>query len=316
MDMHVLQPSDPWASHLSDSVEQYLYDRRAEGLSLASLERSYGFVLHRVFLPWCESNGISAIENLDQAAVTRFAAELMDRPLARGKPLSRHSTRSYVRVVRVFLTWLEKQGENVPAKPRLPRAGKRRRDVLSRDEIDVLERQAVSERDRLIIRVLGDCGLRLGEVTRLRIRDIVQTDNRVYFHVRGKGDRERRVPIPPPLVRRLRPLVESRRDASPADGLFLACRRGAAGNYDALTGEGVSQIITTVAARTRLGKPVHAHLFRHSWMTEMLRRGDEPHPALRDCRGVPAGHRGALRASDRGGRSRRHDRGADGAPQG
>jgi integrase len=277
MDMYVLKPSNNrFSSRLADLAEEYLDDRRCEGLSRASLDRSYGFVLHRVFLPWCDSNELRDPDQLDEAVVRRFSGELLDRPSARGKPLSRHTVRSYVRIVRLFLSWLERHGENVPAKPKLPRAGKRHRDVLSRGEIDALEAAAGNERDRLIIRVLGDCGLRLSEVTKLRTRDIVRTHNRVYLHVRGKGERERRVPVPPRLVTRLGRFLQQRAGSGAGDSVFVASRRDALGDFQPLTDSGVSQLIASAAAHARLGKPVHAHLFRHSWMTEMLRRGMNP----------------------------------------
>ncbi len=42
------------------------------------------------------------------------------------------------------------------------------RDILSRDEIERLEDTARTERDKLIIRVFGDTGTRVGELVRLR----------------------------------------------------------------------------------------------------------------------------------------------------
>jgi integrase len=274
--MYVVQPAHPFGPALAALVEQYLDDLRGRGLSPASLDRSYGFVLHRIFLPWCDAANVHEPAQLDDAVLRRFTAQLIDRPTAKGTPLSRHSTRSYVRVVRLFLGWAERQGEEISAKPQLPRAGKRRRDALSREEIETLEAQADSERDRLIIRLLGDCGLRRSEVTNLRTDDVVRTNNRVFLRVHGKGDRDRRVPVPPPLVRRLRSFLQARPQAVATNRVFLASRRGPNGDFEALTDTGVSQLVGAVAARARLGKPVHAHLFRHSWMTEMLRRGMNP----------------------------------------
>jgi site-specific recombinase XerD len=48
------------------------------------------------------------------------------------------------------------------------------------------------------------------------------------------------------------------------------------GQYDALTGSGVYQVVKDAVARARITKRVYPHLLRHSWMTEMLRRGMNP----------------------------------------
>jgi hypothetical protein len=104
---------------------------------------------------------------LDRRTLDRFTATLLQRPSARGGVLSKHSVHTYVRPVRLMLNWASREGEDVKARPQLPRREKPLRDVLLRDEIDALERVMPSERDKLIIRIFGDCGLRLEELCRL-----------------------------------------------------------------------------------------------------------------------------------------------------
>jgi site-specific recombinase XerD len=72
-------------------------------------------------------------------------------------------------------------------------------------------------------------------------------------------------------------LTRSRRGAAgPEDPLFYSVQRTSFGEYEPFGGEGIAQMISTVAERAQLRKRVHAHLFRHSWMTEMLRGGMNP----------------------------------------
>jgi len=47
----------------------------------------------------------------------------------------------------------------------MPRRERQPRDVLSRQELDLFEAVMPSERDKLIIRIFADCGLRLNELT-------------------------------------------------------------------------------------------------------------------------------------------------------
>ena len=63
-----------------------------------------------------------------------------------------------------------------------------------------------------IVRILGDTGLRVGELCGLRIDDISRHDRGSLLKVRGKGSKERLVPVRPELARRIE--VESTRDAA------------------------------------------------------------------------------------------------------
>jgi integrase len=73
--------------------------------------------------------------------------------------------------------------------------------VLSRDETQALEDVAVTERDKLIVRILGDTGIRVGELVNLTTHDLINRDRNLYLRVGGKTG-ERLVPIPR-LSRRL-----------------------------------------------------------------------------------------------------------------
>ena len=138
--------------------------------------------------------------------------------------------------------------DEVPdSKARLPRLGRPVKYVLSRDE-DEIERQedtARTERDKLIIRVFGDTGMRVGELVRLRTEDLVTRQRKNFLHVRGKGDLDRLVPIIEPAVwRRLQRFVRVRPRAVAGDRLFLGLKRRA--GHDELlplTEWGVQQMV-------------------------------------------------------------------------
>jgi integrase/recombinase XerD len=174
-----------------------------------------------------------------------------------------------------MLSWAERVGEEVRAKPQLPRLQKTVRDVLTRDEIDLMEKVATSERDKLIIRIFGDCGLRREELTQLTPANIVRSGRQAHMRVLGKGNRVRDVPLPPATLRRLERHIDGRPLDRSADRIFLSLRRGRNG-YEPLTASGVHQAVRDAVVRARLTKSVYPHLLRHSWMTEMLRNGMSP----------------------------------------
>lgn len=103
----------------------------------------------------------------------------------------------------------------------MPRRERPIRDVLSRGELDELERVMPHERDKLIIRIFADCGLRLEELTRLDAGDLICGGRQAHLRVHGKRDRIRDVPLPPNLVRRVERLIASRPVGRTSDAIFL-----------------------------------------------------------------------------------------------
>jgi integrase/recombinase XerD len=272
MAMQLLDRGQP--SPLERLVDDYLINCRARGLSPRTDEQ-YSYALRNVFLKWCDAERVTRLEQLDRRAFDRFTSSLLARRNRYGNPVTKHAVHSFIRPVRLLLNWASREGEEVQARPQLPRREKPVRDVLTRAEIDLLEGVMVNERDKLIIRIFGDCGLRLDELTKLRATDIIRSGRQAHLRVLGKRGRIRDVPIPPSLLRRLDRFVQARPDDRDSDGMFLGCRRRG-GIYTRLTDIGVYQVVKDAFHRARIGKPVYPHLLRHSWMTEMLRNGMNP----------------------------------------
>lgn len=264
-----LQPSP-----LERLVDDYLVNCRARGLSPRTDEQ-YSYAIRNVFLKWCDAEEITRLEQLDRRAFDRFTSTLLARRNRYGNPITKHAVHSFIRPVRLLLNWASREGEQVSARPQLPRREKPVRDVLTREEVDLLERVMANERDKLIIRIFGDCGLRLDELTRLEAKDIVRSGRQAHFRVMGKRSRIRDVPIPPSLLRRLDRFADARPDDRDSDALFLGCRRRV-GIYTRLTVIGVYQVVKDAVRRSGIAKHIYPHLLRHSWMTEMLRNGMNP----------------------------------------
>jgi integrase len=254
-------------------VDDYLISCRARGLSPRTDEQ-YSYALG-ILLRWCATQGITRLDGLDRRAFDRYTTFLLSRTNRDGNPVSKHGVHTRIRPVRLLLNWASREGEEVLARPQLPRREKPVRDVLTRDEIDMLERVLPNERDKLIIRIFADCGLRLDELTRLEAKDIVRSARQAHLRVMGKRSRVRDVPIPPSLLRRLDRFTDSRPDERTSDHIFLTQRRRA-GMHEGLTRMGVYQVVKFGFKRARITKLVYPHLLRHSWMTEMLRCGMNP----------------------------------------
>lgn len=272
----LLEPSDT-PTPLEELASDYLASCRARGLSEATVERAYRWGLCEVFLPWCAANRIQKPDELTQRVLDRFASDLHQHGGRRSKALSKQTIHTYIRHVRQFLKWAKRQGEfSGKAKPQLPRLPRKVLDVLTRSEIDRLEGAATDERNKLMVRILADTGLRLGELCDLTTDSVRRDGRKAFLKVRGKGDRERLVPILPDLTRRIERFIKYRSEEANGDRLFIASRRGRDGRYGPLNKSGVEQLVRGLAYRAGITKRVYPHIFRHSYATEALRRGMNP----------------------------------------
>lgn len=271
-----LNAVSPAQSPLSDLVQDYLDDRTAAGLSRKTIHDAYGYPLRSVFLPFCEREGVRTVPDVTQRVMNRFTTELLQRGGKRG-PLSPHSVNAYTRNVNLFLSWARRQGELVEARGHLPKLPRRLIDVLDRDEILRMEAAAPTERDKLIIAVLAQTGMRAGELVGLRPDDLVLHNRKSFLRVvHAKGGDEREVGVHPDLARRLRRFIDHGRPADSPNRIFVALRRSPGGRIDALGPSGVLQMLREVAGRARVSKRVYTHLFRHSFITHALRKGMHP----------------------------------------
>jgi integrase/recombinase XerD len=264
---------------LDSLVGDYLAHQRGRGLSPRSIKQAVD-VVQRQFLPWCLKEGVAKPDQLNQRILDRYGAHLLeDRTTARGGPLTRETVRTYLRTLGQFVRWAQSE-DAVPAKVKLQAPARQRRllETLSREEITRLEDVVRAERDKLIIRLLADTGIRLGELVGLRKADLVEQGRERYIKVRGKGSRERLVPVAPALFQRLRRYADRGRPVdSQSERIFLTNRRSAkTGDYEPVSGRAVQNVVNYAAQQAGIQRSVHPHLFRHSYATWALRKGMNP----------------------------------------
>jgi len=66
---------------------------------------------------------------------------------------------------------------------------------LRAPEICLEKSRGAAERDKLIVRVLADCGIGVGELVKLKTNDFEECSGTYFLNVAGKGARERLVPF-------------------------------------------------------------------------------------------------------------------------
>lgn len=155
-----------------------------------------------------------------------------------------------------------------------PSVGSRLPSVLSLEEIDALiaamEDTPTGCRNRAIVETMYGCGLRVSELCALQISHI-DFRNAVML-IRGKGSKERLVPVNEVALTRIKNYVDTDRNDVPivsadADTVFLNSR----GRH--LSRVMIFYILRDAAARAGIRTPLSPHTLRHSFATHLLEGG-------------------------------------------
>jgi site-specific recombinase XerD len=139
--------------------------------------------------------------------------------------------------------------------------------VLSTTEVRAVLSATEHPVRRMALVTIYALGLRLGEALRLQSTDIDSA--RLLVWVRdGKGARDRGVPLPRPLLTRLRQYWKHERETSPTSYLFVP-----QGGEQPLHPTTLQKTFTAARMDAGLSKPASIHTLRHSYATHLLEAG-------------------------------------------
>lgn len=136
-------------------------------------------------------------------------------------------------------------------------------------------------RDRALIHLLFDLGLRRGEVVSLDVEHLDMAGQRLQVAGKGRGGEREALTIPSQALDALRAYLFTR--GNPTSGpLLTSCDRAKKGD-GRLTGEGIRKVLATIATAAGLGK-VRPHGLRHAAITAALDAGRDVREVLRFSR--------------------------------
>src|SRR3954465_8987980 len=179
--------------------------------------------------------------------------------------------------LRSFYRHLRREDEvedDPAARLETPRRGKKLPEVLSYGEVQRLLAQPrgddpVTIRDRALLELMYASGLRASETISLEVSDVDLEHGIV--RARGKGSKERRVPVGGKAVAAVRVYLRSGRPRLVRDQgegkLFLNFRGGP------LTRQGLYKIVLRHAQTAGLAQRMSPHTLRHSFATHLLSGG-------------------------------------------
>lgn len=261
---------------ISKPIPEYLKYLQITGRSYYTIRNAkYGL---RDFMRFLETEKIFNIEGLRREVMEEYQADLSFRITGDGKLLSLRSQSQLLSVVKSFSRYLSEKeylvhdpGEKIrlPKKPRnLPKV------ILDSGELKKLMaapdmRTDRGYRNRIILELLYDCGIRRAEVARIKLADLDLESGFIKIH--GKGNKERVVPVSDRVcnlvksyIAMIRPTFLQGKD----EGDLILNRWG--GKMNEI---GIWAVVKRCADLAGIKKNVTTHTFRHTCATHMLQNG-------------------------------------------
>jgi integrase/recombinase XerC len=281
-------PDSADGTSLHGLVTGYLHmlanERGASAHTLRAYEREL-----RWFASWAAEHCIQpSVKGIEHTDIRAYLSTLY------GRGLKKASAARALAAIRSWFKWLARTGhveQNAAAlvsAPKLPRHLPRVPSIEQMNRVvDSVDADAASwpARDRAILEMLYGCGIRNAELTGLNVGDIHWANDAVL--VRGKGQKQRYVPLGDAAAQALRAYLAERSAllAAVSDGkgfstpaLFINLRlrglgKGPSGNQARLTTRSVGRIVKRIAVLRGLSADVHPHTLRHAFGTHLLEEG-------------------------------------------
>ena len=249
---------------ISGEYRRYIkFERRLSDNSVDAYMRDFEEFSHFVMRHW---NVIP--EKVASEHIERYMAWLYDEGLSSASQARRLSG------VKSFYNFLllKDRVEQLPTEGVVaPKAGRILPDTLTIDEIDAMLatfdiRESKGCRNSAIVEVLYSCGLRVSELTSLRLQDLFFGEG--YIRVIGKGDKQRIVPVSSAARDKIQLYMEFRTPKRSSEPVLFLNNRGTP-----LTRVMVFNIIKAAASNAGIAKQISPHTLRHSYATHLLEGG-------------------------------------------
>ena len=212
------------------------------------------------------------LDNIDVSDLHYYIASIHDLGI------SPRTQSRIISAIRSFYNFYKIEGR-INSNPALvlemPQIGKHLPEILTVAEIDsmiasICINDALGVRNRTIIELLYSCGLRVSELVNLSLGNLYLDEE--YLVVKGKGNKERLVPMSSEAVHSVNEWIESYRyTITPKKGeeqIVFLNRRG-----KRLTRNMIFLLIKQAAEQSGIQKNISPHTLRHSFATHLLDGG-------------------------------------------
>lgn len=178
------------------------------------------------------------------------------------------NNRSYhkqlVAATRIYYRFVIKQHISLDDLP-YPRKAEKIPEVLSVDEMRKIIEFPKNLKHQAVICLLYDCGLRIGEILRLQLKDINRERMEIYIRA-SKQNKDRIVPIEPATLYLLEQYYKA---FKPVNYLFNGQKK------EQYTETSINNLLKYWAKRAGVNKKIHAHKVRHTYATHLHENGTD-----------------------------------------
>jgi site-specific recombinase XerD len=250
---------------LEDAIRRTELHNRARRLSPAT----WAWITQKLHLlsRWCGERGIRELSQLDRGILQEY--------LAGRSALSAYTVRGDLAAIHSLFRWALEDGvvdQDISKGLKVPRLPTPHKLPLTSEEIARLlsafdPRTYTGCRDKTIVILLLDTGLRASELVHLDVADL--DTHGFWIRVRnGKGEEQRRVPITPLVASRVHTYCVGHRPVPVGpDRIFLTW------HGCPMTRERLAKVI--IDAGKRAGLEVYPHLLRHTFATHYVRNSGD-----------------------------------------
>ena len=278
---------------IQQAIKDYLTFHEVENCSVHTLTNNRKQL--KYFSAWLQEKGITDTDDIQLAHLRGWISHLQKTPARHGRKLGDATIYTYGMTMLAFLHWLER--EEVIVKPittrfRLPHVEQKFIPTYTPGDIEKLLnaceegdeakprlRKALSARNRAIVTVLVDAGLRRSEIVGLRLCDVDREMRLLVVH--RKGNKWQQVPVSRDGFKPLHEYLTKHRPylaklggsttARKEDPVFLSARG------EPMTPEALSLLFKRLKRRTGISdKRVSAHNCRRYMATTQLAAGRSP----------------------------------------
>ncbi len=257
---------------LPECISKYLAELQRRGASEHTL-RNYASDLEqfKLYFQPSDESAPPSIGQLDLPLLREWLASLYDRGL---DPLS---IRRKLAVIRSFFKFLREEAlleTNIAARLRTPKTRERLPEMLSAEKannlIDAVEagsplEKPSKERDLAFLELLYGCGIRVSELVAINLKDMDLEEG--WLRVRGKGNKERQVPIGEQAATAVNRYLQTRQASPGEEALFLNSRGMR------LSDRQVRRLVKFYSVLVLGDSTIHPHTFRHAYATHLLSDG-------------------------------------------
>jgi site-specific recombinase XerD len=262
-----------------EAYEEFLHAKLPRS---RATQRGYRIRLN-IFASWCEEHALE-LQMLTAKHVRAFLEDVGMRQGLKSERLAANTVRQYAMTVKNFLSWCSREEEfeelistKVVSRVALPRAEQVVIETFTPEQLQALfralEKQPFPVRDKAILSVLIDTGIRASELCGLVLNCVWLDADDSYIKVLGKGRKEREIPLGRASRIALRRYITRYRGKprNQAEQHVFLSRTG-----EPLTVHGLAELIEHLGEHARIkGVRCSPHTFRHTFACQYLLNGGD-----------------------------------------